>query len=394
MLTTDIYHIFSILRYHPENEVVEFKKSEYNFDFDDLGKYFSALSNEANLHDNDFAWLVLGVHDKTREIIGTSYKNSFESLQKLKHDFAQHTTNNNTFRDIHELTIDGKRVLLFQIPAAPKGIPVAWKGHFYARQGESLAALDMGKYDEIRRQNTQQDWSAEVIPHATINDLDKEKIRWFVGMAREKRKFPLQYNDDNILQIMNSLHLLTPDNQLRNAALLLFAKDTQKWFTTATIKCAQFYGNQVQKPMASQQIYGGSIFEMVDLAVSFVMARIDQRVGQRTHSAQVDVMSELPVQAVTEAIVNAVVHRDYTSNASVQVMLFRDRLEIWNPGTLPYGMSIEKLHKIHNSQPVNPMLANPVYLTGYIEQMGTGTTDIINSCTSIGLRSPEYGTKK
>ena len=108
----DIYEIFNNLRYHHEDEVVEFKKAENNFDFDDLGKYFSALSNEANLRGKDFAWLVFGVHDKIREILGTSYKNSMKSLQKLKHDIAQHITDSNTFRDIYELTVEGKRVLL------------------------------------------------------------------------------------------------------------------------------------------------------------------------------------------------------------------------------------------------------------------------------------------
>lgn len=233
-------------------------------------------------------------------------------------------------------------------------------------------------------------FDATIHPDAGIDDLDKEKIRWFVGLAREKRQFPLQYSEANIRQILLSLHLITDDNRLKNAALLLFAKDVQKWFTSATIKCAHFYGTKIQKPIASQQIYGGSVFEMVDMAVGFVMSRIDQHVGERTRSAQVDVTPELPPQAVTEAIVNAVVHRSYTSNGSVQVMLFKDRLEVWNPGKLPPGMTIAKLNKEHTSNPVNPVLANPVYLAGYIEQMGTGTTDIIDRCVENGLRKPEF----
>ena len=84
------------------------------------------------------------------------------------------------------------------------------------------------------------------------------------------------------------------------------------------------------------------------------------------------------------------VHRDYTSTGSVQVMLFKDRLEVWNPGRLPQGMTIDKLSSVHASRPVNPVLANPVYLTGYIEQMGTGTTDIIERCEKAGLRTPEF----
>lgn len=109
----NIYESFNNLRYHYEDEVVEFKKAENNFDFDDLAKYFSALSNEANLRDKDFGWLVFGVHDKTREILGTSYKNGMKSLQKLKYDLSQHTTDRNTFRDIYEMEVEGKRVLMF-----------------------------------------------------------------------------------------------------------------------------------------------------------------------------------------------------------------------------------------------------------------------------------------
>ena len=122
------------------------------------------------------------------------------------------------------------------------------------------------------------------------------------------------------------------------------------------------------------------VFEVVDQAVTFVMSHIDARVGERTKSAQVDVTYELPAPAVTEAIVNAVVHRDYLSTGSVQVMLFRDRLEVWNPGRLPKGMTVEKLSGEHSSMPINPLLAYLVYLAGYIEQVGTGTNDIIDRC--------------
>ena len=87
--------------------------------------------------------------------------------------------------------------------------------------------------------------------------------------------------------------------------------------------------------------------------------------------------------------VNTCVHRDYMSTGSVQVMLFKDRLEVWNPGRLPKGMTVEKLAGEHASLPVNPLLANPVYLAGYIEQVGTGKNDVINRCVELGLRKPE-----
>lgn len=229
-------------------------------------------------------------------------------------------------------------------------------------------------------------FDASIQPDATLADLDKEKIAWFVGMAREKRQFPLTYAEDNIPQILRSLHLITDDNRIKNAALLLFAKDTQKWFSTATVKCVQFYGTKKQKPILTQHIYSGTVFDMVDEAVGFVMAHIDVRGGERTKSAQADISPEIPTQAIAEAIVNAVVHRDYTSNGSVQVELYADRLEIWNPGHLPHGLTIAKLSQSHNSMPQNPILAHPVYLAGYIEQIGTGTTDIIELCRQEGLQ--------
>ncbi|MCQ2069184.1 MAG: DUF4062 domain-containing protein [Bacteroidaceae bacterium] len=141
---------------------------------------------------------------------------------------------------------------------------------------------------------------------ASLSDLDKEKIRWFVGMAREKRRFPIQYSDENIHTILSSLHLITDNDGVTNSALLLFAKDVQKWFPQATIKCAQFYGTLMEKPILSQQLYDGNVFEVVDRAVDFVLSRIDAHVGERTQTAQVDVNYELPIQAVTEAVVNAV----------------------------------------------------------------------------------------
>jgi predicted HTH transcriptional regulator len=99
---------------------------------------------------------------------------------------------------------------------------------------------------------------------------------------------------------------------------------------------------------------------------------------------------EIPPEVIREAIVNSVAHRDYTSNGSVQVMLFADRLEVWNPGTLPPSLTPAKLREPHGSVPFNPLLAEPLYLTQYIERMGTGTQDMIKRCREVGLDEPEF----
>ena len=138
---------------HVENEIVEFKAASSNFDLHKLGQYFSAISNEANLRDKRFGWLVFGVDDKTHKILGTQYKNSPSALEKLKLEIAQNTTDGITFMNIFPLFVEEngpKRVLMFQIPAAALSLPTGWKNRYYGRSGESLVDLSQEKIDRQR----------------------------------------------------------------------------------------------------------------------------------------------------------------------------------------------------------------------------------------------------
>lgn len=134
----------------------------------------------------------------------------------------------------------------------------------------------------------------------------------------------------------------------------------------------------------------GTVFQLVDAAVDFVMSKLNLAVGTRALSTQAPVAYEMPVEVVREAIVNAIAHRDYTSNGSVQVMLFADRLEVWNPGHLPPSLTLEMLRRPHGSVPGNPLLAESLYLAKYIERMGTGTGDMIARCREAGLPEPQF----
>ena len=232
-------------------------------------------------------------------------------------------------------------------------------------------------------------FDATLHTRATIEDLDSQKIAAFVGVARAKRGFPFSAESPSET-ILTHLNLIT-QQRITNAALLLFAKKPQQFFISSEIKCAHFHGTTITKPIPSYHVYKGDVFQLVNQAVDFVLSRIDVSVGTRDESIQVPIQYELPPAAVTEAIVNAVAHRDYTSNGSIQVMLFKDRLEIWNPGSLPYGLTTAKLRKPHSSIPANPLLAEPMYLAGFIERMGTGTGDIIRLCQEAGLKkAPEF----
>lgn len=223
---------------------------------------------------------------------------------------------------------------------------------------------------------------------ATIEDLDEEKIRNFIYVANRKRAFPFERNAD-IKAVLQHLNLMK-NGRITNAAILLFGKKPQCFFITSEVRCAHFHGLDKIKPIPSYQVYKGDVFELVEQAVDFVLSKINLYVGDRSKKIHVDVEYEIPKQVVTEAIVNAVCHRDYTSNGSVQVMLFADRFEVANPGNFPHELTVEQLYTTHRSIPANPLIAEAMYLQGTIERMGTGTEEMTKQCLEKGLGKPEF----
>ena len=231
-------------------------------------------------------------------------------------------------------------------------------------------------------------FDASFHPSAGIQDIDPEKIKSFVRLAQSKRGFPLAETEP-IEKILTHLNLFQKD-RLTNASLLLFAKEPQRFFINSEVRCASFAGVIVEKPIPSYKVFKGTVFELVDQALEFVLNKLNYRVETRAESVSIPGSYEIPKEVIAEAIVNAVAHRDYSSNASVQVMVFRDRIEIWNPGALPMGWTTEKLKQLHSSVPANPLLAEPLYLASYIERMGTGTSDIIQKSLAAGLAEPQF----
>ena len=244
------------------------------------------------------------------------------------------------------------------------------------------------EYLEIRELLRWGPFDAAVCQDAALDDLDREWMTLFVRIARRARNFPLpeDVSPEGLLKHLNLLN----KGRLTNAAVLLFGKSPQRFLLSSEIKCARFHGTEVEKPIPSYQVYKGTVFQLVDQAVDFVLGKIDRTVGTRSESVRAPRTYEIPPEVVTEAVVNAVAHRDYTSHGSVQVMLFSDRLEVRNPGRLLPPLTLEELRVAHNSVPGNPLLAESLYLAEYIERMGTGTLDMIRRCVAAGLPEPEF----
>ncbi|MBE0475113.1 MAG: putative DNA binding domain-containing protein [Rhodoferax sp.] len=209
-----------------EGEVVEFKRAGDGYSTSDIGKYFSALANEANLRDEEKAWLVFGVDNASRSVVGTNYRPEPERLHSLKMQISEGTEPSITLRDIHELQTAQGRVLLLEIPAAPQGMPIAWKGHYYARSGESLTHLGLDKQDALRGQVGAADWTAQVVAGATLADLDTQALT----KARESfaRKYANRFTAEDVTAWPDAVFLdrarLTQNGHITRATLLLLGK--------------------------------------------------------------------------------------------------------------------------------------------------------------------------
>jgi len=223
---------------------------------------------------------------------------------------------------------------------------------------------------------------------AGLKDISADRVRTFIEVARRERGFPLKANTTKEA-LLTHLRLLDGSKPL-NAAVLLFGSEPQRSHTTATVKCVHIHGTALRRPFESMQTFDGDLFAQADAARDFVLSKLNRSVGTRSHGNQAPVEYGLPPDAVAEAIVNALAHRDYDSNASTEVRLFSDRLEVWNPGALPGTLTLDALRGDHASIPNNPLLAEALYLAHYIERIGSGTQAMIELCREAGLPEPDF----
>lgn len=320
--------IFQSLISHKESEVVEFKKAEKNFDFDDLGRYFSALSNEANLRGLDFAWLIFGYDEKKHEIVGTSYKNGESALNNLKHDFAQHTTDGQTFREIVPIEVDGKRILMFKIPASPRNIVMKWKGIAFGRDGESLKPLNQSKMDEIRHQTPEPDWSAELVPNATIDDLDE------VAIAKARKMFKKvhsripaeEVNRWSTEEFLSKCELMV-DGKLTRAAIILLGK----MFSDSKLRPAVAEVTWTLRDEKQDVVDYEHFSVPFILTVDEILAKIHNLTLREMPGGTLfpDTMKQYDDYTIREALHNCIAHQDYT---------LRQRINfVENPGFLYYA---------------------------------------------------------
>lgn len=353
-----------------ENEVVEFKNVGDSYSTSDIGKYFSALANEANLHNQERAWLVFGVDNKTRSIAGSDYRLEHERLHGLKMQIAESTEPSITLRDIHELQTAQGRVLLFEIPAAPMGMPIAWKGHYYARAGESLTHLGLDKLDEIRRQMGTADWSAQVVQGAVLEHLDSLAL----DKARESfaKKYANRFDPGEVMRWSPGTFLdrakLTQDGQITRTTLILLGKAEAAYLLSP--HPAQMTWKLEGLERAYQHF--GPPFLLNSSALYQKIRNIQLRILPEDQLLAIE-LAKYDQKIVLEALHNCIAHQDYTRNGRIIVTERTDRLIFESEGSFFEGQPSDYVtgHKTPRRYR-NPFLAQAMAELNMIDTMGYG----------------------
>lgn len=331
----DVLELIARIEKPYESEVIELKEAKSDFSFKDLGKYFSALSNEAILRGKQDAWLIFGMDDD-KVACGTSYREGNPAnLRSLKKEIADRANNRLALREIHELRIDGKRVLAFQIPAATPGMPTAFNNAAWAREGESLGPLPIDKYEQIR-QMQRPDWSALEIENATFEDLDpaavKKAIELFLSKHRRHSGAFADMDDRTILDMAN----LTKNGKITPTTLILLGKPESTQLLNG------------MSPRITWTLYAsnGSVTSYEHFKPPFLLA-IDQVLGKirnEKYRFNANGASLFPFEAdqyepeiIRELLNNCIAHQDYSMQGRINVEEFEDHLVFLNEGSFIPG---------------------------------------------------------
>jgi len=320
-----------------EYEIVEFKEAKGGYNEDKIGQYFSAISNEANLKQQQFGWFILGVsEDKQKHPVRTSFKQGNPSLlEKFKYEIAKETTDGMTFIDIIELNpiCDGEvcRVLMFKIPAAVAGMPTEWKTRYYARNGESLVPLNQHKIDTIRNQE-RKDWSRQILPGASIEHLDKDAIAFARKQYKEKMNRPhisAEVDEMSDEEFLTKVKLMSDGKVTNGAMLLLGNADHDDLFPNT--------------PSLMWRLIGidGTIkdYEIFTIPFICVTEKLFSKVRNLTYRYMPNQLSLFPKETqqydtwlLRELLNNCIAHSNYVLGGRIYLNEEDDCISIVNPG--------------------------------------------------------------
>ena len=284
---------------------------------------------------------------------------------------------------VNLLNEGGKEYIEIDVPPYPIGI--SCKGVYYYRSGSTRQILTGPALEAFLMRKRGATWDNLPLPDFSLDDVDDEIVAHFKQWAARKGRIDKSVLDEPKDVLMEKLHLMNGP-YLTNAAMLLFSKDPEKWQLGAYVKTGYF---ETDADLLYQDEIHGSILEQIDRIVELVYlkymrSKITYEGMQRIERYFV------PEEALREALLNALCHKQYQSGVPIQISVYEDKLYIANCGCLPENWTLENLMNKHASSPYNPNIAHVFYLAGFIESWGRGIEKICSACKKDGVPQPEY----
>lgn len=352
-----------------ESEIVEFKESFGDETLETIG----AFSNTRG------GTLLIGVKD-SGEVCGLQIgKKTIEDMANRIHEATDPRLHPSLSVIQHE-----KKNLIVVLVAAGTNAPVSIRGRYFRRSGRTNQRMS---HEEIMQRMVASmglSWDALVEPGTTLEDLDPERIDQFIQAVNKvgRRPVPKQTSDHEFLQKMELIREETPTR----AALLLFGKNPESYFSSAFLKMGRFRSPTL---IVDDREAHGTLFDQLDEATSWFRERLETAFII-SGKPERDVLWEYPLSAIREAVANVLCHRDYTSEAHSQIRLYDDRLEIWNAGGLPPSLTPDLLLREHDSMPRNRKIAEAFFFAGLIERWGSGTLRMATELKAAGMPLPTF----
>ena len=321
--------------------------------------------------------IYIGKNDKG-EIIG------IDNAKRLMDDLPNKiVTNLGIVCDINLLGENKKQFI--EIIVEPYPNPVNYKGQYHYRSGSTKQELKGAALDKFMLERKGKKWDGVPVPNISIADLKKETFDFFRKKAVKAQRIEDDVLTDKDEDLVDNLQLVE-NTYLKRAAILLFHPKPTKYITGAFIKIGYF---ETDDELKFQDEITGNIFEQVEKTMDLLFTKYIKSSISYEGLNRIE-KYEYPKNAVREALLNAVSHKDYSGGVPIQISVYDDKLIFWNEGQLPENWTIEKLLTKHPSKPYNPDIANAFFRSGYIESWGRGTIKIINECIQFGIPQPKF----
>jgi ATP-dependent DNA helicase RecG len=349
----------------PEQQNIEYKSSWH----DDYLKWVCGFANAQG------GKIYIGMNDAATVVGLSDQKTLMEEIpNKIKNNLG-------ITAEVNLLQENSKDYI--EIVVQPYSVPISLRGRYYYRSGSVKQELTGAALNEFLLKRAGQTWDNVIEPRATFADIDEKSIKEYLIISKEKGRLP-NFDGLTIEDIFDKLHL-TENGQLKRAAIILFGKEPCHFYPNVFVKIGRFAKGDAD--LRYQDVEEGNIIVLL----RNVLERLDQKylIKQITFEGMYRIeKSEYPVPALREMLLNSMIHRSYMGSFT-QMRVYDDKINLWNEGGLPEGISLEALKRSHKSKPRNLLIADVCFKGGLIDAWGRGTITIINTCREAGLPDPE-----